>query len=115
MSRKSFVTIALGAAIASSAFAGEKRIKKSEVPKVVLDATTSRYPKAEMSGFAQEEEHGRTIFEVQLTEAGARIEIDVSPEGKILTEERTISMKDVPDAVRKGLSTSRHSKAKVLK
>ena len=53
MIRKSFVAIALGVAITSSALAAERCIEKSEVPRVVLNVTISRYPKAEMTGSVQ--------------------------------------------------------------
>lgn len=115
MNWRSFAAIALGTALALPALAAEKPIKKPEVPKAVLASAAARYPKAEMTGFAQEEEAGQTVFEVRLKEAGARTDIVISREGKLLTEEKAISMKELPDAVRQSLSTWRHAKAKVVK
>jgi hypothetical protein len=115
MSRTSLLVITIGLATTSALFAGERRIKRSEVPQAVLEAATARYPNAAMTGFAREEESGKTTFEVQLKANGVRIEIDVSPEGTILSEERTISTVELPDAVRKGLAASPHSRAKVLR
>jgi hypothetical protein len=115
MNWRSIAAITLGAALALPALAAEKTIKKSEVPKAVLEAAAARYPKAEMTGFSQEEEAGQTVFEVRLKEAGAWTDVVLSREGKILSEEKTISMKDLPEAVQQGLSASLHAKAKVLK
>ncbi|MGQ0505875.1 MAG: PepSY-like domain-containing protein [Myxococcaceae bacterium] len=115
MSSRTVMAIALGSALALPALAAERRIKKTEVPGPVLAAVVAKYPKADMTGFAQEDEAGKTVYEVQLRVGGTRTELIVSPEGKILTEEKTISMKEFPDAVRQGLSASRYSKAKVIK
>jgi hypothetical protein len=115
MHSRTIIAIALGASLALPAVAGEKRIRKSDVPNIVLAAVTAKYPKADMTGFAQEEEAGKTVYEVQFKVSGTRTDLIVSREGKILTEEKTISMKELPDVVRQGLSTSRYSKARVLK
>jgi hypothetical protein len=115
MTKTLLIAMALDLAIVSSVAGAEKQITKLEVPRAVLDATAARYPNADMTNFAREEESGKTTFEVQLKVNGARIEIDVSPEGKILSEERTISIKELPDAVRSGLAASRYSSARVLR
>jgi Protein of unknown function (DUF2874). len=115
MNSKPVVVIALGSAFALSAVAGEKRIRKADVPNVVLAAVTAKYPKADMTGFAQEEAAGKTVYEVQLKVGGTPTDLIVSRAGKILTEEKAISMKELPDVVRQGLSISRYAKARVLK
>jgi hypothetical protein len=110
-----FVALALGALLAHQVLAVEKPVKKTEVPKAVLEAISARHPKAEMTGFSREDENGKTVFEVQLREAGGRTEIVVTPDGKILTEEKTVSASELPAAVQHGLSNSTHSKARILK
>lgn len=98
---------------ANIASADETRIARSSVPKPVLDAVVAKYPKAKMLEFSREtEEHG-TVYEVKLEASGARVEVEVSPEGAILEEERVISPADLPSAVKAALLRSRYAKAKV--
>jgi hypothetical protein len=86
--------------------AHEQAIKKSEVPAPVLDAVARKYPHARLSGFSREAEQSKVTFEVQVVEGTRHIDIDVSPEGKILAEEETIPRADLPAAVRKALAES---------
>ncbi len=103
------------AAMTSPAFAAEKRLKKADVPAVVLAAVAAKYPKATLTKFAQEDEAGKTVYEVQLKVGQAKTELIVSADGKILTEEKTIARKELPAAVGKSLSTSLYTKAKLIK
>lgn len=103
------------AAMISPAFASEKRLKKADVPAVVLAAVVARYPKATLTEFAQEDEAGKTVYEVQLKVGKAKTELIVSPDGKILTEEKTITRKELPAAVDQALTKSPYAKAKIIK
>jgi hypothetical protein len=86
--------------------AREQAIKKSQVPAPVLDAVARKYPHARQVGFSREAEESKVTFEVQVVEGTRHIDIDVSPEGKILAEEETIPRDDLPAAVRKALAES---------
>lgn len=107
-------TLAL-TALAMSAAAQEKQVKKEEVPPAVTNAVTAKYPKASMKSFTMETENGKTFYEVELKGDGAPNDVKVTPEGKIESEEKTISTKDIPEAVRTALSNSAYGKAKVKK
>lgn len=115
MNSKTVTFALLVSTLALPAFAAEKRIKKSEVPKAVLAAVTTKYPNAEMTGFAQEDDAGKSVFEVQLKVGKLRTELIVTPEGKIVTEESVVTMKEVPEAVRVTLTSSVYAKSKVIK
>lgn len=105
----------IGMTASSIAFAGEHAVKRTDVPEAVIRAVTRRYPQGEMKQFIREVEHGKTAYEVQLDLGGARTELIVAPDGTIQVEERVISFKDLPDAVQKGLGSSRFGKGKVLR
>jgi hypothetical protein len=101
--------------LSTAAYAAEKKIKKSEVPKAVIEAVEAKYPKAKLKSFEQEDEDGKTLYEIKITVGRDSIEVKVSPEGTILAEERVITMKELPEAVKKSLTTSKYAKAKVRK
>lgn len=109
------IALGLAAMESSPAVAAETRLARSKVPSAVLAAVSARHPRSKMTDFAQEHEGGKTVYEVTLETGSGRLEVIVSPAGKILTEEQTIAMKDLPDPVRKSLARSRHAKAKVLR
>ena len=114
MSSRTLLALALAAVLAQPALASEKKVKKAEVPKAVMDAAAQQYPKAKMTGFSKGDEHGGVVYEIKLEEGTARSEIVVTPEGKILSEEKTLSEKQLPAEVRKALAASPHAKAKVV-
>lgn len=92
--------------LAGAARADEKRVKESEVPAPVLAAVAKKYPTAKKTGFSKEVENKQTVFEIDLTDGGKKLEVEVSPEGKILVEEQEIALEAVPANVRKALSDS---------
>ena len=93
--------------------AGERELKRSNVPKAVLEAAAARLSEAVMVGFSVEEESGKTVYEVRLEVRTRRVDLDITPDGKVLSEERTIARDELPDAVRKSLASSRYARAKV--
>lgn len=107
------VMVALASAVATLAAAGEQVVKESEVPKAVRAAVTAAYPKAHAARFEREDEGGKVAYEVLLEADGARFELVVSSDGKVLEEERRIELTQAPEAVRKGLAASRYATAKV--
>jgi uncharacterized membrane protein YkoI len=113
MTWRSFAIALIAFGVTVSVSAAEKRLEKSQVPKAALAAVAAKYPKARMTGFSEEDEGGKRVYEVKLQWGGERAEVTVSSEGKILAEERVISMREVPDAVKKTLSTGSYAKAKV--
>ena len=113
--QKLFATV-LAIAAASTLAAKEVKLSKADVPAPVLQTAAKRAPGATMTGFAREEEKGKTVYEVELREKGMGTDLILSPEGKLLTEERTLaSLADLPAAVRQGFQGSPYGTAKVLK
>ena len=70
-------------------------------PKPVLDAIDGAYPKATVLACKQEKEDGRTLFEAKVKTAdGRKLELDVSPEGKVLQSEEVVAQDTLPEVVR---------------
>jgi len=103
------------AALASAASAQEQKIGRSEVPETVLKTVEATYPRVPLLGFSKEAEDGRLAYEIALDWKGRRTEVVVSPEGRILIEEVTIGIDEVPAAVRKGLASSKYGSAKLTR
>ena len=106
------LTLCLGLTIVH---AGEKALKESEVPKPVIDAVKKKYPRAKLTGFAEETRKDKTTYEIQVEDGKRRIEIDLSLEGKILVEEEAIGEDALPKEVKKGLEASKYAKWKLKK
>src|SRR5215471_14797967 len=100
---------------AGVAVAGEKKIARTAVPQPVLAALAKHFPSAQQLGFAREEEHGKVTFEAELQDGARRLDVDVTPEGKLAAVEETIEWGAVPEAVRKGVAASKYAKFTVTK
>jgi len=68
-----------------------------------------------MSHFVQEVEHSKTVYEIQVDSGPNHADVTVSPDGKIQTEERTISIDEIPAAVRSQFAKSRFRKGKIVR
>ncbi len=79
----------------------------------MLEAASAKYPKLEMKQFALEIENGKTLYEVQMQSGSTRTELSLTSDGRIVSEELTISMTQVPEAVRKAFASTKYAKAKV--
>jgi hypothetical protein len=89
------------------ASADEKKIAEAALPKAVRDGLAKKYPTEKRLGWSMETEEGKTTYEAQIVNAaGHRVDVDVSPDGKILAEEETLANDGAPDPVKKALSAS---------
>lgn len=78
----------------------------ADVPKPVLDSVARKYPAAKQLRYERETEDGKTIYEIQLEAGGHKIDVDVTPDGRIFEEEEEIDFSTAPDAVKKSLVAS---------
>jgi len=91
--------------------ADEEKVPLDKAPKAVLEAAKKRFPKAEVVGVSKEGEKDKTVYEVELKEAGKTIDVTLTPEGVITTIEQEIDAKDLPKAVTEALD-KKYPKAK---
>jgi len=97
------------------AAAEDKKIDKDQVPKAVIDAVAARYPAGKLIAFEEETEGGKKAYEISVEVGVSNAELIISPDGKILTEETVITVKDLPDAVTKALAASKYARATIRK
>src|SRR5579859_1637214 len=82
------------------AFLALPALARAECPAPVSDAVAKAYPGGKTRSCRKEREKGQTQYEVKLSGAdGKTLELDVSPEGKILLTEETVGPDLVPKAV----------------
>jgi Putative beta-lactamase-inhibitor-like, PepSY-like len=83
--------------------AAEEKIKPANLPKAVADAVKARFPEGKITDAAKEEEKGKVVYDIELTERGRKYETDIKEDGTLLEVEKEIASKDVPAAITKGV------------
>jgi uncharacterized membrane protein YkoI len=92
--------VLVGLAFAAGARADEEKIPLDKVPKAVIDAVKAKFPGAELSkDAAKEEDKGKVEYEVTLKYKGYSYDVTATPDGKIVSIEKTIPEKELPKAV----------------
>jgi Putative beta-lactamase-inhibitor-like, PepSY-like len=87
-------------------------VAHADCPKPVLDAIAKAFPKASLNRCTAEKEHGRDQFEARLVRGdGAKLEVDLAPDGTILQIEEAIALDKLPAAVTKAFA-ARYPKGK---
>ena len=92
--------VAIGlVAFAGTGRADEVPVPLDKLPKAVLDAVKKRFPKAELVEAAKETEGDKVEYEVTIKDGKTKIDVMLTPEGKITLIEKEIAAKDLPQAV----------------
>jgi hypothetical protein len=76
----------------------ERKVTEQEVPPAVLQAFKTAYPNAEVRGYSEEKEGGKTIYEIALVNAGQRLDLAYAADGSLLEVEETIDPANLPPA-----------------
>jgi uncharacterized membrane protein YkoI len=106
-------TVATRAADKAGPEPKEKKLQKADVPKVVLDTVTRKYPKATMTTFEQELADGKLIYEIAIDTGKGKMDVEVSPEGRIVAEESTLPAAALPAPVKAGIAASKYKSWKM--
>jgi hypothetical protein len=104
----------IGSPFLAQTAADEQSIPVEKLPKAVLKAAKSKFPKADIKGAVKEVEDGKTTYEVMLQQKGRSIDIAFHADGTILEIEREVEADDLPGDVKKALK-SRYPKARINK
>lgn len=83
----------------TAARADEEKVPLDKVPKAVLAAVKARFPSAKLVSADKETEKGKTTFEVTIKDKDQKIDVAVTPDGKISGIEKEIKAKDLPKVV----------------
>jgi hypothetical protein len=86
-----------------TAVAGEKKIKRSELPAAVERTVESESQGATIRGFSRESEKGKTYYEAELTVNGHNKDLLMDIAGAIVEVEEEVAIDSLPAAVRDGL------------
>src|SRR4051812_13136247 len=87
--------------LVAAIWAQEEATPLDKVPAPVIAAVKKRFPNGDMKSAKKEVENGKTVYEITIKDKGLSVDVSSTPEGTLLTIEREIALKDVPDAVRK--------------
>jgi len=99
--------------IFGQANAGEKELKKDQVPKAVIAAFEKANPNAKGLEFEEEIFEGKTTaYEMEYKKDGNEYEFLYSAEGVLLQKEEEIDVKTLPDPVLQAILKA-HPKAKI--
>jgi uncharacterized membrane protein YkoI len=84
--------------------AGDENIKVDELPKAVQDSLRAKFPKAEITGAEKGTEDGQKIYEASIKSENHNIDVTLTPDGKILSFEKTISASERPKTMAEALN-----------
>jgi hypothetical protein len=94
--------------------ADEEKVPLDKVPKAVTDAVKAKFPDAKVVGAEKETEDGKTVYEIAIDNKGRKIEVTLTPEGKIVTVEKEITAAELPKVVADALD-KKYPKATIKK
>ena len=89
--------------VGDSAYAQEKKLKKSDLPPAVQKTADEQSKGATVKGYASEKEDGKLLYEVELTVSGHSKDVTMSVDGSIVEVEEEVALDKLPDAVQQGL------------
>ncbi|MFZ2170073.1 MAG: PepSY-like domain-containing protein [Methylococcaceae bacterium] len=92
--------------------AGEKELKKDQVPKEVIAAFEKAYPNAKGLEFEEETFAGKAAYEVEYKENGVEYEFLYSADGTLLQKEEEIDGKSLPEPVAQAVKKA-HPKGEI--
>ena len=99
---KIFVRLSLAAVLVSllsvAALAQDVKLKKKQVPRAVIAAFQSAYPRATIRGYNREKENGKIYYEVESVEGQTTRDVLYNPDGNVAEIEESMAVSDLPAA-----------------
>jgi len=95
--------VALAFALSLPAFAGEKEepVKFDKLPRAAQKAVKEQAGKGRVVAVSKETSAQGVAFEARIQQGKRTFEVSVSAEGKLLSIEEQVALKDLPEPVRK--------------
>jgi hypothetical protein len=97
------IALSLCLAAVGSARAQEKKIKRSDLPAAVEKTVAEQSKGATIRGFSQEQEKGKTTYELQMTVNGHSKDVEMDENGAVIEVEEQVAPEALPTEVRTGL------------
>ena len=101
--RTSSVAVLAGLFVTGICLAQEKKIKRSDLPPTVEKAVAEVSKGANIKGYSEETENGKTTYEIEMVVNGHTKDVELDPSGAILEIEEEASMDSLPANVKAGL------------
>jgi len=100
--------------VVASAFAQEKKIKRSELPAAVEKTVVEQSKGATIRGFSEEKEKGQTTYEAEMLLSGHTKDVLMDANGVVIEIEEQVDLQAVSAEVRAGLQ-AKAGKGKITK
>ena len=81
----------------------EKKIKRSDLPPAVEKTVQAQSEGSKIRGFSEEQEGGKTYYEVELTVNGHEKDVTMDVTGAVTEAEEEVPFDELPPAVKEGL------------
>jgi hypothetical protein len=78
--------------------ADDQKVPLDKIPAKISAAINGRFPGAELKSVEKEDEGGKVMFDVELTQKGRKYEMDIKEDGTIVEIEKEVAAKDFPAA-----------------
>jgi uncharacterized membrane protein YkoI len=92
-----------GLALVAPAARAQDKPDTDKIPKAVMDALKSKFPKPEITKWSKETEGGKVVYDIEFKQDGRNCEADIKEDGVILNFEKALAAKDLPAAVTKAV------------
>lgn len=95
--------LALITALATAAFAQEKKIQRTDLPPAVEKTVAAQSQGATIKEFSLEKENGQLLYEAEMTVSGHSKDISIDAAGTIVEVEEQVALDSLPSAAKAGL------------
>ncbi len=100
--------------VVGSAFAQEKKIKRSELPAAVERTVVEQSKGATIRGFSEEKENGQTTYEAEMLVDGHTKDVQMDSNGAVMEIEEQVDLQTMSAEVKAGLE-AKAGKGKITK
>jgi hypothetical protein len=97
---------------ATASRAGDEAKDLDKIPKAVMDALKTKFPKAKIDKWSKETENGKVVYDIEFKVEGRKTEADIGEDGTIQNFEKEFDAKDLPKAVTAAVE-NKYPKAKM--
>ncbi|HKD36530.1 MAG TPA: PepSY-like domain-containing protein [Pirellulales bacterium] len=106
MRRQILVAAALfcGVILMAAAARADGKLDLDKVPAKIMSAIKGRFPDAQLKSVEEENENGKVMYDVELTQKGRKYEMDINGDGTIVEVEKEVAAKDFPAACAKAVA-----------
>ena len=80
------------------------KVDLDKVPANIMSAIKARFPDPQIRSVEKEDENGKVIWDVELTQKGRKYEMDIKDDATIVEVEKEVAVKDFPAACAKAVA-----------